>query len=134
MTSSNLNLIDILVQKMAYLNQKQAVLAENVANADTPGYKERDVKPFTFDHAMQQASMTMAVTDPRHIVPAAMSGVNAQTFIVKDGETMPSGNSVDLEGQMMAVSKTAGDYQSAASLYHKMIGLMKIAIKGTSTG
>src|ERR1700733_12215607 len=76
MGSSSPSLIDIIVQKMAYLNQRQSVLAENVANVDTPGYKARDLAPLTFDGAMKQANITMASTDPRHIIPASMAGVN----------------------------------------------------------
>lgn len=131
--SSISGLLDLFTEKMSYLNQKQAVLAENVANADTPGYKQLDVKAFSFGDAMRQANVGMTVTDPRHIVPASIAGVNAQTFKSKDVETLPSGNSVDIEGQMMEVSKTSGDYQAVASLYHKWAGLFKIAIKGSST-
>jgi flagellar basal-body rod protein FlgB len=133
MSSSLSGLFDLFTQKMSYLNQKQAVLAENVANADTPGYKQLDVKPFSFGDALRQADIGMTVTDPRHIVPASMAGVNAKTFRSKDTETLASGNSVDLEGQMMEISKNTGDYQSVTSLYHKWAGLIKIAIKGSST-
>ena len=74
----------------------------------------------------------MTVTDPRHIVPASMAGVNAQTYAAKDTEVTPSGNSVNMEQQMMEVSKTAADYSATTSLYHKWTGLFKIAIKGSS--
>ncbi len=133
MSSGLSNLLDVLTQKMSYLNQKQAMLAENVANADTPGYKQLDMKPFSFGDALKQASIGMATTDPRHIIPASMSGVNASTFQSKQGEVVSSGNTVDIEDQMMEVSKTAGEYQQAASLYHKWTGLFKIAIKGSSS-
>jgi len=133
MGSSVAGIFDLLTAKMSYLNQKQGVLAENVANTDTPGYKQLELQAFTFGDAMKQANIGMTVTDPRHIVPASMAGVNAKTIESKDTDVSPSGNSVDLEGQMMEVSKTAIDYQKVTSVYHKMLGLMKIAIKGTST-
>jgi flagellar basal-body rod protein FlgB len=133
MSSSVSGLFDLLTQKMSYLNQKQGVLAENVANVDTPGYKQLEMQPFTFGDAMRQASIGMAVTDPHHIVPASMAGVNAKTFASKNGEVSPSGNSVDIESQMMEVSKTAVDYQTMTSIYHKMTGLFKISIKGSSS-
>ena len=133
MTSSISGLLDILTGKMSYLNQKQAVLAENVANSDTPGYRQLDVKPFSFGDAMRQADISMAVTDARHIVPAGMAGVNARTFVAKDAVASPSGNSVDLEGQMMEISKTAADYKTMTAIYHKMTGLFKIALKGSAT-
>lgn len=126
-------LFDLLTQKMSYLNQKQAVLAENVANVDTPGYKELSLKPFTFSDAMKQADMGMAVTDPRHIVPANMAGTNAKTFKTKGNDVQSNGNSVNLEGQLSEESKTSGDFQLAAAVYHKMVGLMKIAVKGSSS-
>jgi flagellar basal-body rod protein FlgB len=133
MGSSVAGIFDLLTAKMSYLNQKQGVLAENVANVDTPGYKQVEVQPFTFGDALKQATIGMAVTDPRHIIPPSMAGVNAKTVESKDTDVSPSGNSVDIEGQMMEVSKTSIDYQKVTSVYHKMIGLMKIAIKGSSS-
>jgi flagellar basal-body rod protein FlgB len=133
MTSSIPALFDLLTQKMSYLNQRQGVLAENVANADTPNYKQLELKPFTFGDAMKQASIGIAVTDPRHIVPASLAGMNAQTVKSKDTDISPSGNTVDIENQMMEVSKTAVDYQKATSMYHKWIGMLKIAVKGTAS-
>ena len=133
MSSNYSDILSLLTQKMSYLNQKQAVLAENVANVDTPGYKQLDLKPFTFGDALRQANVGMAVTDPRHIVPPAMDGANAKTFESKDVETNASGNSVDIENQMMEVSKNSVDYQKITSVYHKMVSLFTIALKGSST-
>lgn len=133
MSSSVAGIFDLLTKKMSYLNQKQAVLAENVANVDTPGYKQLELKGFNFGDAMKQASVGMAVTDARHITPASMAGANAQTVKSKDTEVQPSGNTVDIENQMMEVSKTSVDYQTMTSIYHKMTGLFKIAVKGNST-
>jgi flagellar basal-body rod protein FlgB len=131
MDSNSPGLIEILKQKMSYLNQRQAVLAQNVANADTPGYKSRDLAPFTFGDALKQANMNIATTDSRHIIPASMAGVNAKTVKIKGYETVPSGNTVDVEGQMMEVSKTAIEYKEITALYHKMTNLFKIALRGS---
>jgi flagellar basal-body rod protein FlgB len=126
-------LFDLIAQKMSYLNQKQGVLAENVANADTPNYKQLEVKPFSFEDALHSHSIGMKTTSPNHIIPASMAGVNAETVRSKDTEILPSGNTVDIEGQMMEVSKNASDYQTVTSLYHKMTGLVNIALKGSSS-
>jgi flagellar basal-body rod protein FlgB len=130
---SSTDLNALLSQKMAYLNQRQSVLAENVANADTPGYKARDLTPFSFGSTLKQALIGMITTDPRHIVPASMSGVNAKTTKIKTAETTLSGNSVDVENQMMEVSKTAVEYKEVTSIYHKIGALFNIALKGTSS-
>ena len=116
---------------MGYLNQRQAVLAENVANADTPGYKARDLAPLTFDDALKQASVGMAITDPKHILPAVDGGRECQNGESGDCEVLPSGNSVDLSQQMMEVSKTAVDYQGLVPIYHALGSMVKMAIKGT---
>ncbi|MDX2028904.1 MAG: flagellar basal body rod protein FlgB [Alphaproteobacteria bacterium] len=132
MDTNNSSLTDLLVRRMAYLNQRQAVLAENVANASTPKYKARDLAPFTFGDAMKQAGVGMSVTNAHHIIPASMAGVNAKTVKAETFETLPSGNSVDVEQQMMEVSRTAIDYQKIASIYKKIGGLLKIALKGSA--
>lgn len=127
------DILGLLVQKMSYLNQRQAVLAENVANASTPGYKGHDLEPFSFGDALKVANVTLASTDPNHIIPASMAGVNSKSVRSKSYETLPSGNSVDIEQEMMKVSQTSVDYQAVSSIYHKIAGLFKIAIKGSSS-
>jgi flagellar basal-body rod protein FlgB len=127
------DLNDLLEKRMAYLNQRSAVLAENVANADTPGYKAQDLTPFTFGDALKQASVGMSVTDPHHIVPASMAGVNGKTVKADGIETLPSGNSVDLEQQMMEVSKTSVDYQGITSIYRSIGALFNLALKGSKS-
>jgi flagellar basal-body rod protein FlgB len=118
---------------MSFLNQKQSMLAENVANANTPGYKAREMAPMSFGDVMQQTQVSMVTTDSRHIVPAAMAGANARTNKSKSYDVVPTGNSVNIEEQMMEVSKTSIEYQEVTSLLHKFTGLFKIAIKGSST-
>jgi flagellar basal-body rod protein FlgB len=128
MALTDSGLLRIMKSKMAYESQREAVLAQNVANANTPGYKAKDLVPFTFESAMKTAGSGMMTTNPRHIIPASMAGINAATKIARSLETQPSGNSVDLEQQMMEVSKTAVDYQAVTAIYHKFIGLFKTAI------
>ena len=132
--SKSVNLDALLKEKISYLNQRQAVLAENVANADTPGFKARDLTPFTFDSALKQASFEMTTTDPHHIIPASMSGVNNKSVKIKTNETLPSGNSVDLEQEMMKVSSNSVDYQTVTSIYKSIGEWFNIALKGSSGG
>lgn len=130
-TSNTSGLLGLLTQKMKYDSQRSSVLAENVANVSTPGYKAHDLTPFTFGDAMKQASVGMAVSDPRHIVPANMAGVNAASVKVKSVETLPNGNAVDVEREMAEVSKTSVDYQQQATVYKKIMSMFHTAIKGS---
>ena len=133
METNSSGLVGLLLQKMGYLNQRQSVLAENVANADTPGYQARDLAPFSFGNALRQANIGMTTTDAHHIVPASMAGVNSKSAKNKGYDTTLTGNSVDVEHEMMEVSKTAVEYKEVTSLYHKIGGLFKIALKGSSS-
>ncbi len=130
MNTSNNGLMGLLYARMDYLSQKQKVYSQNVANASMPGYKARDVAPFSFGDAMKSARIGMEVTDAKHIVPASLAGVNAATVKVRDYETSPDGNAVDVEQEMMKVSQTGVEYQLVTGLYRKMTGLFKIALKG----
>lgn len=128
MSFTDTGLVRLLSQKMAYLGQRQAVLSQNVANANTPGYEARDLVPFTFESALHDAQDGMKITQPNHILPASMAGSNAMSKKSRSFETVPSGNSVDLEQQMMNVSQTAIDYQAVTGIYHKFMGLFKSAL------
>jgi flagellar basal-body rod protein FlgB len=123
-------LLSMLKTRMTWLNQRQDLLSQNVANADTPGYAARDLKPLDFADALKGASGggTMLTTNSRHI---AMSPSKASAF--DDHETpdiaaSPNGNSVSLEQEMIKVSETQAQFQAAANLYAKAMTLMKTAI------
>lgn len=125
-------LLGLLSSRMGYLGQKQSVHAENIAQSNTPNFKAREVVPYSFADALKTMRMKMEVTDSRHIVPPSMAGVNAATVKVKDYDASPDGNTVDVEQELMKVSETGMEYQLATSLYRKITGLFKIALKGNS--
>ncbi len=128
MSLTDSGLLRLMTEKMSYLGQRQAVLAQNVANVNTPEYKAKDLEVFSFEKALKETNGGMTVTNERHIVPANMAGVNAATKKARTYETVPSGNSVEIEQQMMEVSKTAVDYQAVAGIYHKIMGMFRTAI------
>ncbi len=130
MSMTDSGVLRVMSEKLSYLGKKQAVHAQNVANADTPGYKAREVLPFkTFNEALADVQTGMKVTNPEHIVPASMAGVNAGTKKESSFETVPTGNSVDLEQQMMEVSAATMDYQASVSIMHKFMALLRLAVK-----
>ena len=126
-------IMTLMKDKLSYLGQRQAVLAQNVANANTPGYKAKELSAFkTFSEEMQAASSSMQVTNEKHITPAGMAGANAMTKKMRSFEVLPTGNSVDLEQQMMEVTATNVEYQADTSILHKFMGMLKLAIGRTS--
>ena len=127
-------LLAMLKQRMSWLSARQNVLAQNVANADTPGYTARDLKPVNFQDILQGATTPsqfqggMLVTDPRHISLKPQGASDYNDFASPDGAANPNGNSVSLEQEMIRVSDTQAEYQAASNLYAKAIDMMKTAI------
>lgn len=131
MSIGDLPLMSMLRTRMRWHNQRQAVLAENVANADTPSYRARDLRPLALQPARTAAAgaATPVRTDPRH---ASQFGATTETDMTPrraaSFETTPRGNSVVLEDEMVRVGQNAQDYQAAASLYQRGLGLLRTAI------
>ena len=131
---SDMPLLAMLKQRMSWLSARQNVLAQNVANVDTPGYTARDLKPVNFEDILKGSTTApqfaggMNVTDPRHISLTPPGAENFGDFNSPDVEANPSGNSVSLEQEMIRVSDTQAEYQAASNLYAKAIDMMKTAI------
>jgi flagellar basal-body rod protein FlgB len=127
MQIGGLSLFQALTEKMRWHQERQGVLAENIANADTPGFMERDLKAFSFGEEMKSAAtMTTSVTSPTHI--SASSGGGAFGTASAPFEITPSGNGVTLEDEMMKVSSNDMDYQAVTALYTRSIRILKVAL------
>lgn len=117
-------LMQALKLRMHYQQSRQKVLAENVANADSPGFRPFDLKPPGFD---RESGVALARTSAGHMSLAGARGGFDSTGAPRF-ETTPNGNAVNLEDEMLKVAQNQSDYQLAASLYSKGLALMKIAI------
>ncbi len=133
MSVSDLPMFDVLRSKMKWHQARQRVLAENVANADTPGYQARELKSLEFGSMLASSSLSPVetrTTNSNHIKASSSADLNSG-FRGKDDsdfDTTPSGNSVVLEEQMMKVAQNQMDYQAATTLYAKSVGLLRIAL------
>lgn len=131
MNLNSIPLFAMLSERMSWLNQRQQVLANNIANADTPGYKPNDLVPVDFEGLALDASrrITIARTDVRHLVSGAnSSGPFRVTEQTGTYETAPSGNAVVLEEQLMKVSQTVMDHRITAGLYAKHLGMIRMVL------
>ncbi|HAU28941.1 MAG TPA: flagellar basal body rod protein FlgB [Rhodospirillaceae bacterium] len=107
-------------QKMAWLAERQKILAQNVANSDTPNYRPQDLAAEDF-HAALSSAGRMAATQPGHIQPSGGQGSVTVKVVEK-------GKAVLLEEQMAKVSETAVDYQLMTNLYRKHMSMLKTAL------
>jgi flagellar basal-body rod protein FlgB len=126
-------LLSLLRSRMSWLNQRQDVLAQNVANADTPGYVARDLKALDFSQVLKSETSVnklsgLVVTNPRHLQGRSSSSGSFDEMETPDVESSPNGNAVSIEQEMIKVSDTQAQFQAAANLYGKAMTLMKTAI------
>lgn len=133
MDLSQIPLFAMLRGRLGYLSQRQQIVAENVANSDTPGFLPKDLKPFSFEAQVQAQKISMAsATHPGHMPltrtqGGAVSGWNPITQ--RDSETSLDGNSVVLEEQMMKLSDARMNYDAAIGFYQKSLGLLRLATR-----
>ena len=129
MAISDLPIFSMLRSRMNWHQERQRLLAENVANADTPNYRPRDLAPLDFGRQVEQASgqLQLALTSPAHLTSATFAGAFATERQGKY-DLRPAGNAVNLEDEMMKVAANQMDHQAAISLYSRSMGLLKTAI------
>jgi flagellar basal-body rod protein FlgB len=128
MTISDLPLFSMLRTRMQWHQERQRVLAENVANADTPQFQPRDLTPPSFDARRPAvADLGVARTNPAHLAGAG-GGTRFQLDRNGGFESRPSGNAVSLEDEMMKVATNQMDYQAAATLYSRGLTMLKTAV------
>ncbi|MCB1970059.1 MAG: flagellar basal body rod protein FlgB [Geminicoccaceae bacterium] len=123
----------LLSGRSAWLQARHAVLAQNIANADTPDYQPRDLKPENFEQLVARAGrrdtdIHLVRTDSRHIDAAGSRKPDGAGQAITGFETAPGGNSVILEEQADMMQQTQLDYQLTTNIYAKVVRLMKTAI------
>lgn len=131
----NMPVFTAITDKMRWHQARQGLLAENVANAETPGYRGRDLAQYDFadrSSGFSTATVTTSATQPMHfsVSSDASSAFGAQSMA--NFEITPEGNGVTLEDEMMKVTTNMMDYQAATSLYQKSITILRTAMGRSS--
>ena len=129
-------LFSLLTGRMSWLSARQSVLSENVANADTPNYMARDLKPMDFASLVAggKSAPGLASTNARHIALHAGGGPAAFEAEDAPGEGgKPTGNVVSVEQELIKLSDTQIQYQTATNLYQKAVNMFRTAL-GKSQG
>jgi len=138
MRPDDIPLLSMLRETMGYHNARQRTIAENVANANTPGYTAQDIPRSEFEQvlARQQSGSGAATvshtglrtTHEMHYGGAA-SGPS-RTYSAKaspDSETTVNGNSVVIEEQMVRANENRMRFETALSLYQKSLNMIRLA-------
>ena len=124
----------MLKSRMTYLADRQQVIAQNVANSDTPGFTPKDLKPFTLpDQGGGALALTPTMTSPMHMAPPATAASGSKPVSTPDSETTLNGNSVVLEEEMMKMSQARMDYDAAVTFYQQATTLLTTAARSTNS-
>ena len=127
MPISDIPILSMLRERMEWHQERQRVLAENVANADTSNYQAKDLAPPDFSRELSAASVSLATTEPGHI--AASSG--GSQFALDTSaryEVRPRGNSVTHEDEMIKAASNQMDFDAVSGLYTHSLALIKLAV------
>jgi len=132
MAITDIPILSMLRSRMEWHQERQRVLAENVANSDTPNYRPLDLAPPNFEQALTAPSVGLVRDNPMHI---AASGGDSAFATQKDPhyEVRPGGNAVNHEDEMMRVASNQMDFDAVANLYSRSLALIKLAA-GTGQG
>ena len=123
-------LFRLMSDKMAWHNQRQQVLSQNIANADTPGFRPQDLAGFDFKKQLRASTnMQLAGGQSGHLKGTLPDKVGFKSGEERNPyETSPDGNAVVLEEQMLKVGQNAVDYQTVTNLYRKQVGMLRTAM------
>lgn len=117
-----------LADKMRWHQARQGLLAENVANAETPGYRGRDLAQYDLAERASGFSSANIATQPMHFSVSSSEGSAFGAQRMANFEITPEGNGVSLEDEMMKVTTNMMDYQAATTVYQKSIKILKTAL------
>ena len=115
MNSTPSDIFTLAEKRLAWIGQRQGILAQNIANANTPGYNTRDVTPF---------SEVLATEKRRAGQGSGLGPISGRAT----GERTLNGNSVVMDDQLEKVSETDTAQQLATNLYKKYVSLFKTAL------
>jgi len=145
MDLTGIPLFSVLQHKLGYLSEREKVIAQNVANASTPGFTPMDLKPFDQQPGVDPKANARVMAQPAqtdsgtslgasaisHKPPKAPSYLSAAS---PDSETTLDGNQVVLEEQMLKMNEARSDYDAAIGFYQKSLGLLHLAIRKPGGG
>ncbi|MGK7862242.1 flagellar basal body rod protein FlgB [Falsiroseomonas sp. E2-1-a4] len=118
--------LDLAARRVSWLDSRQAVLARNIANADTPNYRPHDLLPFA-RHLAAALPPDMARTAPAHLPPRGGNRAAAPEDRLV-AEAVPDGNAVSLDREAVRMAETDTAHALAMAVHRSFMGMFRLAI------
>lgn len=122
-----IHLFDLAAKQARWLSANQSVIATNVSNANTPGFKASEVQPFA--EVLDRTQLDLASTNASHI---GLSPADQQAAAVREEdpwETNDSGNTVSLEQEMIKSGDVNRGYALNTNIVRAFHGLLMASVK-----
>ncbi len=122
MDPADIGLFSLAERRLAWVDKRQALLSQNIANADTPGYRSSDLSPF----AAQLGKLALSPSEGGSASLGTSLSASSRT-LDRAHERAVDGNTVGLEDELAKVADSDGTQQLVTGLYHKYMGLFMTA-------
>jgi flagellar basal-body rod protein FlgB len=121
-----LNVIRMAQAMAAHAGSRQALIARNVANADTPGFRALDLPSFANTYAATMGEDAMRSTRPAHLATSTAEALPKPR--ANKGAMAPSGNSVSLEAEMVSAAEVEQQHDLALAIYRSATDLIRASL------
>lgn len=118
----NMTIFQLASGMARHASERQDIVAENVANADTPGFKARDLVPFAESFAAESA-LGLRGTRPAHFTHRTET-----VFTSPFGVESPNGNTVSIESEMMRMTEIRQEHDMAIGIYQKSLQILRTSL------
>ncbi len=135
MNLADIPLFAMLRSRLGHTSERQKLIAQNVANSETPGFRPKDLQPFSFQVQAAQAgglarTGAQAATQAGHMLSPSVRRPGGGAFRERKAEVVEStldGNGVSLEEEMLKMTDARMSYDAAIGFYQKSLGLLRMA-------
>ena len=122
-----IQLFELTSKQAEWLQVRQSVVSGNIANANTPGFRAKDVSPF--ESVLKQANLPMTSTNPLHFTDATTDSYVVESGVDKGAASQLSGNSVDLADELMKEGLVKRDYDLNTGIVKAFNKMMLMAVR-----
>lgn len=123
----NLDILRMASGLAKHAVSRQEIVTKNIANADTPGYRAKDIASFHDLYRAGPEGAAMKATRAGHIDGTSASALTLTSFDA-EGASTPNGNTVSLETEMMKASQIRHQHDLALSVYKSSMNILRSSL------
>jgi len=122
---TDLNVFRTAAAMASHASERQAIIAQNMANSDTPGYKARDLVPF--QDVIKDSGTGMRATRAGHLSGMSADGSAWETF-TPVATSDPNGNTVSIENEMLNGVEVKRQHEFALAVYKSSLSILRTSL------